>query len=71
MREMSRLQSWRVRTKSDTQRIVTTLLILVVLVRRGRDPLPGRLPEAVEPAQPRLSERHPGSGRRWDSSSSS
>ena len=32
MREMSRLQEWRVRTKSDTQRIVTTLIILVVLL---------------------------------------
>ena len=32
MREMSRLQEWRVRTKSDTQRIVTTLIILVVLM---------------------------------------
>jgi ribose transport system permease protein len=31
MREMSALQQWRVRTKSDTRRIVTTFLILIVL----------------------------------------
>jgi ribose transport system permease protein len=31
MREMSRLQSWRVRTKSDSRRIVTTFIILAVL----------------------------------------